>query len=455
MPPKSPLFRGHLASIATVVPTTGVAPDEVYSRERIAHWNSIAREFPEGSRGGGEYHRRLLEVYKSVIAPGSRVLELGCGTGDLLAALEPSEGVGVDFSPAMLERGRARHPQLSFAEADVHDLSAVNGPFDVVILSDLVNDLYDVQRALEEARRLCDSTTRVVINIYSHLWELPLRGAARFGLATPRQEQNWLTPEDLTNLLALAGFEVVRLWQEVLLPLPIPGLRSLANRYLVKLWPLRWFALSNFVVARTAGREAEKLPLVSVIVPARNEAGNIEQIFRRVPDMGAGTEIVFVEGHSRDDTYGAIERGIAANPQRRCKLLRQTGVGKGDAVRLGFDAASGDVLDDPGRRFDGPTRRLAALRRGTCVGSRGVRERRPPRVSDARRSDAVSQPRREQVLQPGLQLAPGPDHQGHAVRHEGAVAGAITSDWPRTGRTSATSTRSATSTCSSAPQSSA
>jgi glycosyltransferase involved in cell wall biosynthesis len=60
--------------------------------------------------------------------------------------------------------------------------------------------------------------------------------------------------------------------------------------------------------------------------------------------MGAGTELIFVEGHSRDDTYATIERAIREHPERRCKLLRQTGKGKGDAVRLGFEAASGDVL---------------------------------------------------------------------------------------------------------------
>ena len=85
-------------------------------------------------------------------------------------------------------------------------------------------------------------------------------------------------------------------------------------------------------------------PAVSIVVPVRNEAGNIPCIFERLPEMGAGTELIFVEGHSTDDTVAAIERAIAENPGRRCTLLRQTGRGKGDAVRLGFGAARGDVL---------------------------------------------------------------------------------------------------------------
>ncbi len=83
---------------------------------------------------------------------------------------------------------------------------------------------------------------------------------------------------------------------------------------------------------------------MSVIVPARNEAGNIAAIFDRTPEMGAGTELVFVEGHSRDDTYATIERERARRPERRAQLLRQEGRGKGDAVRLGFAHAHGDVL---------------------------------------------------------------------------------------------------------------
>jgi SAM-dependent methyltransferase len=244
----------------------------------------------------------------------------------------------------MVALARARHPSLSFVQADVHDRIPIDGPFDIVILSDLVNDLFDVQMALQQVHRVCEPSTRVILNLYSHLWEPPLQAATAAGLARPRLEQNWLTLGDLHNLLGLAGFEVVRDWQEVLLPLPVPGLQALANRYVVKVWPFRALALTNLVVARPAPTAVAGPPRVSVIVPARNEAGNVEEIFRRVPEMGAGTEIVFVEGHSRDDTYAAIERGIAAHPERRCQLLRQTGVGKGDAVQLGFARAGGDIL---------------------------------------------------------------------------------------------------------------
>jgi SAM-dependent methyltransferase len=312
---------------------------------RIKHWNAVAAAAPEASLFGRAYYRRLAEIYRFLVPAGKRVLEVGCGNGDLLAALRPAEGLGVDFSPEMVRLASARHAGLRFAEADAHDLRALEGPFDVIVLSDLLNDLFDVQAVLGQVRRLCHPRTRVILNFYSHLWELPLTLAAAAGLARSKLDQNWLTVEDVQGLLELADLDLVDQRQEILLPAPIPGLRELANEYLVKLWPFRYFALTNVIVARPAPEaRAAPAPRVSVIVAARNETGNVPRIFAEVPEMGGGTEIVFVEGHSTDGTYEAIEAAMRANPRRKCSLYRQTGVGKGDAVRLGFDKASGDIL---------------------------------------------------------------------------------------------------------------
>lgn len=319
-------------------------PEASHRAARIVHWDRVA-EASDQRRTGVGYHRRLAEVYRNLVSPGQAVLELGCGTGDLLAALEPSRGVGVDFSPEMLRRARARHPHLEFVEQDVASLE-LEGPFDAVILSDLVNDLWDVQRVLERVRRLCSPSTRVILNSYSRVWELPLAAAERLGLARPVLRQNWLAPADLENLLRLSGFEPLRAFRDVLCPVRVPLVDRLCNTFLSKLWPFDQLSLTNVLVARPADAAPDlpRRPIVSVVVPARNEAGNVMRLIERVPEMGGGTELVFVEGHSTDDTYQAIERAIAAHPGRRCKLMRQPGKGKGDAVRLGFAEASGDVL---------------------------------------------------------------------------------------------------------------
>jgi SAM-dependent methyltransferase len=295
----------------------------------------------------GAYHRRLTQIFKFLVPPGQRVLEIGCGNGDLLAALQPAESIGVDFSGQMIERSRQRYPDIQFIQADAMDLSAVDKSFDFILLSDLVNDVWDVQTVLEQLIRLSHSRTRLIINSYSRIWELPLKVTERLGLAKPTLRQNWLTPKDIINLLDLSGFEVIRHWSEILFPLDIPLVSNFLNKILVKLWPFNELALTNFIIARPQlpPEHANNQPRVSVIIPARNEAGNIPHIFDRMPEMGAGTEMIFVEGHSHDDTYSVIRRQIAEHPERQCQLFRQTGIGKGDAVRLGMARSHpGDVV---------------------------------------------------------------------------------------------------------------
>lgn len=313
---------------------------QVYQQTRIAHWDAIALKRNSWQGMGGWYHRRLQEIYYFHIGPNQKVLEIGCAEGNLLAALKPTRGVGIDFSEAMICRAKELHPEFEFICADAHDLSSLDETFDTIILSDLVNDLWDVQRVLEQIRPLCTPHTRIILNFYSRLWQSPLSLARKLNLANPNLYQNWLTREDVDALLRLANFETIRVTQEVLWPLP---LGAWLNRFLVRLWPFHELALSNLVIARPAPERAAQ-PVVSVIVPARNEAGNIKAIFERTPQMGSRTEIVFVEGHSKDDTYAAIEREIAAHPATPSQLFRQTGIGKADAVRLGFAQARGDVL---------------------------------------------------------------------------------------------------------------
>jgi len=313
---------------------------KAYQQTRMAHWNSVAQKRDNWRGMGKWYHSRLIEIYQFLVTPNQRVLEIGCGMGELLARLLPSRGVGVDFSVEMITRARQHHPEIEYHQVDAHDLSSIEGQFDVIIFSDTVNDLWDVQRALEQTKRFCAPHTRLILNFYSHVWQTPLILAQSLDLATPLLDQNWLTPEDIDNMLRLAGFESIRSLQEILWPLPLGGL---ANRYLVKVWPFRAFALSNFVIARPAPLPTHE-PSVSVVIAARNEAGNIESIFERVPRMGRETEVIFVEGHSRDNTYETIEKEIPLHPLTPSLLLRQTGIGKADAIRLGFEKAKGDIL---------------------------------------------------------------------------------------------------------------
>ena len=321
-----------------------VSKQAEYTARRRDYWDDYAVNFERWNGPRAYYHRKLMDLYRFLVPPGSRVLEIGCARGDLLAALDPAYGVGIDLSPKMIERAREKYPHLTFLMQDAHELDA-GGPFDYVILSDLVNDLWDVQHVLESLRRHVHPGTRIGLNFYSRLWEIPRRIAEKLGLARRQLPQNWLTAEDVANLLHLAGFEPIRASCEVMCPIRLPLIDTLCNRYLVRLAAFRWFGITNLMIARPApAHPSDPEPVVSVIVPARNEEGNIGQILDQVPQMGAGTELIFVEGNSSDDTYGAIEREIARRRDPRAKLFRQTGKGKGDAVRLGFAEATGDLL---------------------------------------------------------------------------------------------------------------
>jgi len=291
------------------------------------------------------YYEEVERIVRFHVPRGASVLEIGCGTGDLLAALAPSRGVGIDISRQALKIARSKHPGLTFLAGDAEDIP-LSGPFDYILLSDLIGYLDDVQRAFEQLNRVCRPRTRVILTYFNYLWEPVLRAGERLGIKRPQPDQNWLSLADLQNLLSLAGFQTVSMGYKVLLPVRVPFLSSLCNRVLANLPLLRKLCLVETIIARPAPAPVPEEALsVSVVVPARNERGNVENAVQRIPAMGLHTEIVFVEGNSRDGTAEEIERVIAAYPDRDVRIVRQgSGAGKGDAVRKGFAAATGDVL---------------------------------------------------------------------------------------------------------------
>ena len=295
------------------------------------------------------YFRAMVRLMRFLIPPGARVLEMGCATGELLAAVEPAYGVGLDLSPRMIETAARRHPHLRFLGMDAHQLEAhpaLAEPFDYVILADLLGDLYDVFGAVQQLRKVCHPRTRVILVFYNYLWEPVLKVAERLGLKTRQALQNWLSPQDVENILALSGFEVVQRGRRLPFPLRVPVVSGVVNGLLQLLPGFRLLGLQQHVVARLKPNSPPPSWSCSVVVPARNERGNIAAAVERIPSMGSRTEILFVEGGSSDGTLEEI-RCVAAGYRgpHEIKLLEQgAGRGKGDAVRQGFAAATGDVL---------------------------------------------------------------------------------------------------------------
>lgn len=303
-----------------------------------------------------KYYNRLIERYFSfLIPPGSRVLEIGCGTGELLNAVRPSYGVGIDFSEEMIKMARLRtFPHASTQESataraykfivdDIEELQ-LNEKFDYIIMSDLTMSLWDIQKAFLCLHRVCHEKTKIVISNYNFLWEPMLKLAEKLKLKLKQPNQNWLSTQDINNLLHLTGFELIKAERKILLPFYIPLLTFFFNRFLANLPFLNRLALVNFIVARPVTRSADLDYSVSVIIPARNEKGNIENAIKRLPEFGSSQEFVFVEGRSSDQTYEEMLRVKDEYPDKNIKVLVQTGKGKGNAVREGFEAATGDML---------------------------------------------------------------------------------------------------------------
>ena len=236
-PGKDPLRTSYQGTVSELQPAIAkplgderTAKFAAYTEERRRYWTKFARTLPRWERSRTGYQQRLVEIYSFLIAPGMRVLEIGCGRGDLLAGLKPSYGVGVDFCRAMLDLGQQRNPGLNFVEADAHTFD-LGETFDYIIVADLVNDLWDIQQVMERIARHCHPGTRVILNVYSRLWEVPRRIAEAAGIAKPLLTQNWVVVEDLRNLLYLSNLELIRQTHEILWPFWAPGLKELANRY--------------------------------------------------------------------------------------------------------------------------------------------------------------------------------------------------------------------------------
>jgi SAM-dependent methyltransferase len=330
---------------AEVKPAAGTLSARKEAMRRLA--DASAPERAKWLERAAFFHAEELRYLKFLVGPGARVLELGCGTGDLLAALEPSFGVGVDFSAGMIAEARKAHPDLTFFVGDVEDPAFVRslpGPFDVIVVIDTLGALDDCQGMFESLHALCTRETRLVIGYFSHLWYPALKFAEAVGLKMPQPPANVLSPADVRALVALADFEAVKNELRVLLPVPLAGLGRAVNRFLAPLPLIRDLCLRHFTVCRSLRQPPAQARSASVVIPTRNERGNIEAAVKRIPRFADALEIIFVEGHSADGTWEEIERVVGAYPDRDIKAMRQPGTGKADAVFAGFDAARGDVL---------------------------------------------------------------------------------------------------------------
>ncbi|MDO4461171.1 MAG: bifunctional class I SAM-dependent methyltransferase/glycosyltransferase family 2 protein [Bacteroidia bacterium] len=301
-----------------------------YRRRRSYYWDSITR---------------YIEYY---IHSSSSVLEIGCGTGELIGELKAAKRVGIDFCEELISQAKDEYKDVEFhcMSAEEFDLGGVK--FDVIVLSNLTGFLTDVQLVFERLHSVCKEDTRIIVTSYNRLWEPIIKFAEFIGIKRKTPQQNWLSVHDMQNLLYLAGFDTYRVNSSTLLPIYIPLVSKFCNRILSHLPILNVLALNRYFFARPvptiSDEEARSRYSVSVLVPARNESGNIRNAIERIPDMGSHTQIIFCEGNSTDDTWATIQKLKEEYPEKDIHILQQKGKGKGDAVRCGYAEATGDIL---------------------------------------------------------------------------------------------------------------
>jgi len=282
-----------------------------------------------------------------LVGDGLRILDLGCGNGQLLNSLNPNYGLGVDLSEQSVKLAQENYPHLDFLQGDLEDvdfIKSINDPFDVIILSDTIGYLDDCEETFSNLHLLCNKDTRIIISYHSWKWEFILKLGEKLGLRMPSVEMNWLSTEDTIGFLHLADFELVKREWRQLIPYSLFGMGSFVNRFIGSMPLVRRMSLRNYVVARPMRETGMNNPSTTVLIPCRNEKGNIENAIKRMPDFCRELEIIYVEGGSSDGTPEEIARVIASYPEKDIKLLTQDGIGKGDAVRKGFEHAQGEIL---------------------------------------------------------------------------------------------------------------
>jgi SAM-dependent methyltransferase len=317
-------------------------------RDLLDHYESNVEELERWREFNVAYHEDDLKFMRFLIPSGKRVLELGCGRGDLLAALQPAYGVGIDFGARTIARARQQHPEVNFVLGDVEDpttLAGIEGPFDYIVIADTIGMFEDIDGTLSLVQHLCAPSTRMIISYYSHLWEPVLKLAELLHLRSKQPKINYIATADFLNLMDLADLEVISQEQRQLIPRRWLGLGPFVNRFIAPLPGIRQLCLRTYLVGRPVRHFPDRKLSASILVPCRNERGNIENAILRMPRFGSSQEILFVEGNSSDGTFEECERvRDAYKDSWNIKVLKQDGKGKGDAVRKGFAAATGDVL---------------------------------------------------------------------------------------------------------------
>jgi hypothetical protein len=303
--------------------------------------DSLAEKRIRWIKSNPYYYNQIIKSLKFIIEENSRILHIRCSTGYILNALKPKYGLGVDDSSLQIKEAEKNYPHLKFINQNAEELD-LREKFDYILITS-IEDTVDVKAVLDRLRNCCHNHTRIIIIYYNYLWNPLVKLAEYFRMKIPQKLHNWVSVEDINNMLVLSGFERIVNRKIILFPFNIPIISYILNRFIARLPFFRQFTLIRITVARTSVNEYNN-PSVSIIIPCKNEAGNVEDAVKRIPAMGSHTEIIFCDDKSTDGTADKVQELIKAYPEKDIKLVYGPGICKSENVWTGFDAAKGDIL---------------------------------------------------------------------------------------------------------------
>ncbi|MCK5082007.1 MAG: glycosyltransferase, partial [Candidatus Omnitrophica bacterium] len=307
------------------------------------HFDKIAPDYDDWKRKNSYYYSTIKAFISRIIPPGSNVLEVGCGTGDILASMAPARGVGIDISKKMVELASEKYPRYTFIHSPIENLE-LEEKFDYIVMVDVVDHVYDVMDVFKQVHKFCKPTTRIILTTINPWWDPILSVMEKLGAKMPEGPHNFIEKCNLKRMAEVEDFSVSYSGYHLLFPKKIPILSFLANSIGVRTWLINKFSSVQYMIMQTLPRNTTNLDLgCSVIIPCHNEEDNIQEAIKRVPHMGKGTEIVVVDDGSNDSTSQKVKEMMEFYPNLKL-VTYPNNEGKGAAVKKGFEAATKEVV---------------------------------------------------------------------------------------------------------------
>jgi len=271
------------------------------------------------------YHQRIKKTFSFIIPPNKKILFLGSNGSQILASLRSSKSVNI--------------------KTDYQNYIPKE-KFDYIILNGILGQSTDMMQVLKNLIPACSLHTKIIIYQYNYLWQSILNLVEKLNFKKQEAIQNWFSVNDLKTYLHGANFQVTRVFRKTLFPLDFFSIGKIINFLGVLIPFFDFFKLDQFIIARPEPQLFPKKPSKSltICITVRNEKGNIEPIVKSIPKVCASQEILFIEGHSTDGTKQEILKMKKKYSQKNVRVMGQPGIGQGDATRVGFKAAKGDII---------------------------------------------------------------------------------------------------------------